>query len=72
MSRLGVARFTVARILNHVDAAITGVYDRGEHLAEKTAALQLWGRHLIGIIENKPATVTSISEGRRRKASKTK
>lgn len=49
---LGTSRFIVARVLNHADPSVTGVYDLYGYLPEKKAALQAWGHHLIGIVES--------------------
>ena len=46
MAKLGVARFTLSRILNHADQSVTGIYDRHEYLAEKRHALEQWGQFL--------------------------
>jgi integrase len=46
MRQLGVDRFTVSRILNHVDREITATYDRYSHDKEKRQALEKWGRKL--------------------------
>jgi integrase len=46
MAKLGVARFTLSRILNHADQSVTGIYDRHEYLAEKRHALEQWAQFL--------------------------
>lgn len=46
MAKLGVARFTLARVLNHADNTVTAIYDRHEYLAEKRHALDLWAQYL--------------------------
>ena len=66
MSRLGASRFIVARILNHTDREVTGIYDRNLYLAEKKAALDQWGSYLSRIVSAKPAKVASLPERRRR------
>lgn len=48
--KLGVRRFVVSKVLGHAaseGAAVTGVYDRNDYLAEKRAALDAWARHII-------------------------
>jgi integrase len=54
MARLGVAPHVADKILNHQVGTISGVaavYQRHEFLAERRAALDLWGTHIAGLIE---------------------
>ena len=44
LGKLGISRFIIARILNHADRTVTGIYDRYEYLDEKRHALEAWGR----------------------------
>ena len=46
MTSIGVPRFVVRQLLNHVDAEITSVYDRYAYDREKRDALDRWARHL--------------------------
>ena len=49
MARLGVAPHVADKILNHLSGTISGVaavYQRHEFLAERQAALDLWGAHI--------------------------
>ena len=49
MARLGVAPHVADKILNHQAGTISGVaavYQRHEFLAERQAALDLWGAHV--------------------------
>jgi integrase len=62
MSRLKVSRFIVARVLNHADSEVTGIYDRNEFFDEKKAALAQWASYLMGIVTSK---VTPIASRRR-------
>ena len=32
VSKLGISRFIIARVLNHADRSVTGIYDRHEYL----------------------------------------
>jgi integrase len=50
MASIGVDRLTIKKILNHVETAITAVYDRYAYDREKRAALLKWERHLNNII----------------------
>jgi integrase len=49
MARLGVAPHVADKVLNHQSGTISGVaavYQRHEFLAERQAALDLWGAHI--------------------------
>ncbi len=50
---LGIDRFTLARILNHADREVTGIYDRYTYDDEKRRALRKWDGRLQAIISNK-------------------
>jgi integrase len=60
MGRLGVAEFTIAKVLNHASRGITGqVYNRYEYLDEKRAALDLWAGCLAGWVGPKVVNNTA-------------
>jgi integrase len=53
MARLGVAPHIADKILNHQSGTISGVaavYQRHEFLAERRAALDLWGAHIGNLL----------------------
>jgi integrase len=57
MASLGISRFTIGRVLNHVEKSVTAVYDRHSYDHEKRQALEAWDRSLLGILaSNKPTT----------------
>ena len=56
MASMGVNRFTIARILNHVETSVTATYDRHSYDAEKKAALEAWARRLEEILAGKKRT----------------
>jgi integrase len=61
MARLGIAPHVADKILNHQTGTISGVaavYQRHEFLAERRAALDLWGAHIARLIED------AVSEAR--------
>jgi hypothetical protein len=61
MARLGIAPHVADKILNHQSGTISGVaavYQRHEFLAERQAALDLWGAHIGQLLGE-------ISHGRR-------
>ena len=44
MARLGVPQEHIERVLGHVITGVAGTYNRYSYLAEKAAALELWGK----------------------------
>ncbi|MGB6487560.1 MAG: tyrosine-type recombinase/integrase [Steroidobacteraceae bacterium] len=60
MTKLGIPRLHVEKVLNHSTGDIAEVYDRHDYLPEKRAALEKWGEHLQAIIErSEHASITS-------------
>jgi integrase len=59
MTRSGVQRLTVKKILNHADREITAVYDRYEYDKEKQKALATWDRKLKTILFEEKAKVVN-------------
>jgi integrase len=53
MTSMGISRFTVGRVLNHVETSVTATYDRHSYDAEKRAALSSWAARLEEIIAGK-------------------
>jgi integrase len=54
MARLGVAPHVADKILNHQAGTISGVaavYQRHDFLAERQAALELWGAHVGQLLD---------------------
>lgn len=49
MASIGVSRLVLAKVLNHTDSAVTGIYDRYSYNAEKRDALDKWALHLQGL-----------------------
>ena len=60
MGKLGILRFIIARVLNHADRTVTGIYDRYEYLEEKRRALEAWGSHLGSLIAPPAGNVVPI------------
>ena len=50
LTKLGVDRFLLQRVMNHTDASVTKIYDRYNYLDEKREALQKWADRLDDII----------------------
>jgi integrase len=53
MTKIGIPRLHVEKVLNHATGDIAEVYDRHDYLPEKRAALEKWATHLTGIVTNK-------------------
>ena len=51
MTKIGVPRLHVEKVLNHSTGDIAEVYDRHDYLPEKRAALERWAEHLRAIVE---------------------
>ncbi|UPY35431.1 site-specific integrase [Sediminicoccus sp. KRV36] len=72
MAGAGFPPHVADKILNHVQGTISGVaavYQKQEFLAERKAALEAWGAHVVicGEGKAKDAKVASLSEARARK-----
>jgi integrase len=57
MTRIGVPRLHVEKVLNHSTGDIAEVYDRHDYLPEKKAALEKWATHLEEIIAGKETVI---------------
>ncbi len=55
MGEAGVSRFVIARVLGHVDAGMTGIYDCHAYAPEKRRALETLARK-VGEIIGRPET----------------
>jgi integrase len=64
LGKLGVLRFVIARVLNHADRTVTGIYDRHEYLDDKRHALEAWGQYLGNLIAPPGAKVVALRAGR--------
>ncbi len=51
LSKLGVDRFLLQKIVNHTDSGVTAIYDRYSYIEEKRDALQKWADKLDEIIK---------------------
>ena len=52
MTKSGVDRLVLKKILNHADREVTAVYDRYEYDKEKQVAMRAWDRDLKKILTN--------------------
>jgi integrase len=60
LGKLGVSRFVIARVLNHADGSVTGIYDRHEYLAEKRHALDAWATYLTNLFAEPAANIVQL------------
>jgi integrase len=60
LGRLNISRFIIARVLNHADRTVTGIYDRYEYLAEKRRALDAWATYLGNLIAEPAANIVPL------------
>jgi integrase len=64
LGKLGISRFIIARVLNHADRTVTGIYDRYEYVDEKRYALETLGRYLENLIAPAGANVVALRGAR--------
>ena len=56
MTRRGVSRLVVGKVLNHAEQGVTGQhYDLHDYLPEQRQAFDLWGARLAAIVEGREA-----------------
>jgi integrase len=60
MTKLGVPRLHVEKVLNHATGDIAEIYDRHDYLPEKKAALEKWATHLRVILAGKERKVVAL------------
>ena len=53
MAEIGISRFDISKVLNHVDQEVTAIYDLHTYDAERKRALLKWGRRLQSILDRK-------------------
>jgi integrase len=63
---LGFSRFVISLILNHAEAGITRVYDRGVRDAEKRQALCAWGLKLESLARGEEKPALAVVKGGKR------
>ena len=52
MTSMGIPRFTVQKILNHVEPGVTKIYDRYGYDKEKREALEAWSKRLTVMVSD--------------------
>jgi integrase len=63
MAELGVAPHIIEAVLNHVSghkAGVAGVYNRASYEREKRQALDLWGEHVMTLVERRATNVVPL------------
>ena len=63
MTKLGIPRLHVEKVLNHSTGDIAEVYDRHDYLPEKRTALDRWGEHLRAILQNDAKALKAVANG---------
>lgn len=51
MAKMGIARLSISKLLNHSESSITAVYDRHTYDGEKRKALEAWCNYLLQICD---------------------
>jgi integrase len=62
MTKLGIPRLHVEKVLNHSTGDIAEIYDRHDYLPEKRVALERWAKHLPEIIEGSETKVVPLAK----------
>ena len=50
MTRLGIDRLTVHKLLNHSDRSVTAIYDRYDYDGPKRKAVEVWGKEVAVLV----------------------
>jgi integrase len=70
MTKIGVPRLHVEKVLNHATGDIAAIYDRHDYSPEKRAALDKWSAHLTDLLASKD-NVISIPRPKARRSAHT-
>ena len=65
MAAAGVSRIVLAKVLNHVERNVTGIYDRYSYDTEKRAALDAWARQVDAILKDEKLAENIVAFTRR-------
>jgi len=55
LSKLGIDRLVISKILGHREGGITAVYDRWDYWDRKVLAMEAWAEHLKVVVTGQPA-----------------
>lgn len=72
MASLGVQRFVIGRVLNHVERGVTRVYDRHSYDDDKRRALERWDELLRRMLRGESAQVVQLHDESFRTATATR
>jgi integrase len=61
MTRLGIDRLTVHKLLNHSDRSVTAIYDRYDYDAQKRRAVETWGSEVQATVSRSPELPNQIA-----------
>jgi integrase len=61
LGKLGIATHVAERCLNHSIGGMVAVYDVGDYLTERRAALDAWSAHLEALRDSKPEKVAKAA-----------
>jgi integrase len=65
MADLGVQPHVIEAVLNHQSGhkrGVAGIYNRSTYEREKTAALELWGEHLMAVVQRRKSKVVPLRQ----------
>lgn len=60
MTKLGIPRLHVDKVVNHSTGDIAEVYDRRDYLPEKRVALERWAEHLSAIVSRRDKKIVPM------------
>ncbi len=61
MTKIGVQRLHVGKVLNHSDQEITAIYDRHDYFSEKQIALNRWSDYLLDMLGGSRPTIVPLA-----------
>jgi integrase len=62
MASLGIPRFVIGKVLNHVEPGVTKVYDRYSYDREKRQALDAWGKQVMALVTGARGKVVPLRQ----------
>ena len=55
MSKLGIDRLVISKLLGHAEGGITKIYDRWDYWDRKVLAMEAWSEHINAVVTGQPA-----------------
>ena len=66
MNELGFAQpHVVEAIVNHISghlAGVAGIYNKAAYLAERRQALELWGEHIVALVDERMSKIVALRQ----------